>query len=214
MMATEPSDGGLATRRTIATNELATHRPESLALDSSTLRSRVAGYVVDMVIFSALTMVVVVLAGFLLLLMTDFAEQDASDRQLYTFLAMIGLGVPIAWTLLNLVLLTARGQTGGQYVAGVRTVAEEGVQLRKRDAATWWFCFNPLLFSWPMALVAGLPLALVISLVLSRLTIAAFVALVLLCLLAPIVAFVSAGLDRRHQALHDRIARVIVVPER
>jgi hypothetical protein len=200
-------------RPDIAANQLASSRHEAAPIDAAGLRSRAGGYVVDMVIFSALTMVIVAFAGLLLMLMTDFAQQDASDPQLYTFLAVIGIGVPLIWSGMNLALLLLRGQTGGQYVAGVGVRSEDGRRVRLREALTWWLCGHPLLFSWPMALVTGLPLAAVLSLVLSRVTLAAFGVLILFCFLAPIIALVSAMLDRQHQALHDRIARVLVVPE-
>src|SRR5437870_2409265 len=129
----------------------------------ATLRSRVSGYAVDMVILSAIAMIVVVIAGAQLLLVTRGATSD-SDKAIYGFLAIIGLGTPLAWTALNLLLLATRRQTGGQYVAGLQLSREDGRRLRRRDVAIWWFCFNPLLFSWPMAIIAGLPLAFVISL--------------------------------------------------
>lgn len=165
-----------------------------------------------MVIFAAIAMVVVVFSGFLLLATTDWAKEDPSDPQFYTFLAIIGLGAPLVWTLLNLALLATRGQTGGQYVAGVRLVEEDGAPLSLQRVAVWWFCLNPLLFSWPMACIAGLPLAAVIALVLSRLTVAVFVALVALCLAAPAVAFISAMFDARHRTFGDRVVGAAVVP--
>ncbi len=165
-----------------------------------------------MVIFAAVAMVMTVLAGFILLLSTDWAKQDASDPDFFTFLAIIGFGTPLAWTLLNLAVLFTRSQTGGQYVAGVRMTREDGDPLRRRDTMLWWVCFNPLLFSWPMALVAGLPLAAVISLVLSRYTIVLFGVLMTVCIAAPIIALISAAMDAQNRALHDRIVGVLAVP--
>lgn len=178
----------------------------------ATFRSRVGGYVVDMVIFAAIAMVTVVIAGAVLLAMTDLAEQDASDAEFYTFLAIIGIGTPLAWSLLNIPLLASRGQTGGQYVAGIRLVRADGSRLSLREAAAWWFCFNPLLFSWPMAAVAGLPLAAVIALVVSAWSVFVFVALMVLCIVLPIVAFVAALLDSQNRTLHDRVVGVLAVP--
>jgi uncharacterized RDD family membrane protein YckC len=176
------------------------------------LRARVGGYLVDMVIFAAIAMIVIVFAGFLLLATTDWAKKDPSDPQFYMFLAIIGLGTPIIWTLLNLALLATRGQTGGQYVAGIRLVNEDGSALSPRAAVAWWFCFNPLLFSWPMACVAGLPLAAVIALVLSRLTIVVFGVLMTLCVASPFIALISALLDSQHRALHDRMVGAAILP--
>jgi uncharacterized RDD family membrane protein YckC len=165
-----------------------------------------------MVIFAAIAMIVIVFAGFLLLATTDWAKQDPSDPQFYTFLAIIGLGTPIVWTGLNLALLATRGQTGGQYVAGLRIVREDGSRLSPREAAAWWLCFNPLLFSWPMAAVAAFPMAAVIALLLSRLTIFVFGVAMILCVASPMIAFVSALMDAQHRALHDRIAGTVAVP--
>lgn len=176
------------------------------------LRARSGGYLIDMVIFAAIAMIVIVFAGFLLLATTDWAKKDPSDPQFYMFLAIIGLGAPLVWTALNLVLLSARSQTGGQYVAGVRLVGEDGAALSVRQAAAWWFCLNPLLFSWPMACVAGLPLAAVIALLLSRFTIVVFGILITLCLASPLIAAISAFFDAQHRALHDRMVGVAVVP--
>jgi hypothetical protein len=165
-----------------------------------------------MVIFSAVTMLIVVFAGFLLLFSTNWAEDDATDAQFYTFLGIIGLGVPAVWTLLNLGLLTTRAQTGGQYVAGLTLEREVGGRPSPRQMAAWWFCFNPLLFSWPMAMATGLPLAAVISLALSRATIVGFGLIVTFCAASPIIALISAMVDRENRALHDRVAGVVAVP--
>lgn len=178
----------------------------------ASLRARAGGYLVDMVIFAAIAMVVVVFAGFLLLATTDWAKKDPSDPQFYTFLAIIGLGTPLAWSALNLVLLAARGQTGGQYVAGLKLTREDGAPLAPRDGAAWWFCFNPLFYSWPMACITGLPLAAVISLLLSSFTIVIFGIVVIVCIASPIIALVSAALNAQNRAFHDRIAGVVAVP--
>jgi uncharacterized RDD family membrane protein YckC len=165
-----------------------------------------------MVIFAAISMIIVVVAGIILLASTDWAQQDASDREFYSFLAIIGFGAPLIWTLLNLFLLSRRHQTGGQYVAGIRLAREDQAPLSSRNIVAWWFCFNPLLFSWPMAIMAGLPLAAVIAVVLGTWTIVAFGTVVTLCLLMPVAAFVYALLDDRNRAPHDRVVGTVVVP--
>ena len=176
------------------------------------MRARIGGYVVDIIIFAAIAMVIIVFAGFLLLATTDWAKKDPSDAQFELFLGIIGIGTPLVWTLLNIALLAARGQTGGQYVAGLRLSREDGTPLSLRDVAAWWFCFNPLLFSWPMALVVGLPLAAVIATALGRVTIVVFGVLVILCLASPLIALASAIVDLQNRALHDRLAGTVAVP--
>jgi uncharacterized RDD family membrane protein YckC len=157
-------------------------------------------------------MVMLVVAGAVLLFATDFGTADPGDPELYGFLAIFGLGTPLAWTLLNLALLATRRQTGGQYVAGLRLMREDGAPVGARDVAAWWFALNPLLFSWPMAAVAGLPLGAVLALVLERWTFIAFGLVVLLCVVMPVVSAAAALLDARNRTLYDRIAGVVVVP--
>lgn len=180
--------------------------------DAATLRARIGGYVVDMVIFSAIAMVMLVIAGAVLLFSTDLAEQDPTDADTYLFLGIFGLGTPIVWTLLNIPLLASRGQTGGHYVAGLRLVREDGKRLSGGNATAWWFCLNPLLFSWPMALTGGLPMAAIIAIVLGSWTVAVFGLLITLCIAMPIIALISAVLDHRNRALHDRVIGTVVVP--
>ncbi len=176
------------------------------------IRARIGGYVVDMIIFAAIAMVIIVFAGFLLLATSDWAKKDPSDAQFYLFLGIIGLGTPMVWTAVNVTLVAARGQTGGQYVAGLRLAREDGTGLSIREVAAWWFCFNPLLFSWPMACVVGLPLAAVIAIALSRVTIVVFGVLVILCIASPLIALASALFDPQNRALHDRLVGTVAVP--
>jgi len=165
-----------------------------------------------MVIFAAIAMLMTVFGGALLLALTNGAKNDPSDAETYAFLAIIGIGTPLVWSIMNLTLLATRRQTAGQYVAGLRLQKEDGTQLSRPNALTWWFCFNPLLFSWPTALVSCLPLAAVIALVLSKLTIVAFGVILVVCLAAPLLALFSAILDSQNRALHDRIVGTVVVP--
>jgi hypothetical protein len=79
-------------------------------------------------------------------------------------------------------------------------------------AAAWWFAFNPLLYSWPMALVAGAPLAALVALVANVVSLFFLALVVLLCVAAPIAAFVSALIDAQNRALHDRVVGTIVAP--
>jgi uncharacterized RDD family membrane protein YckC len=178
----------------------------------ASIRARAGGYVVDMVIFTAIAMVMLVAAGFVLLLQTDFGTGDPSDPDLYLFLGIFGLGTPLVWALLNIALLIARAQTGGQYVAGVRLLREDGGRPTAAAAAAWLLCLNPLMFSWPMAAVAGGPLALVFALVLSRATLIVWLFIVLLCIAMPLVSALAALLDERNRTLHDRIMGTVVVP--
>lgn len=165
-----------------------------------------------MVIFAAIAMLVTVLSGFILLASTRWGEDDPSDAQFYLFLGVIGFGVPLIWSVLNIGLLAWRGQTGGQYVAGVRIAREDGGRLSAGAVASWWFCFNPLFFSWPMAFAAGSPLLTVAAVGVSSLSIFFFGALFVICVAAPLLALGSATIDAQNRTLHDRILGVVAVP--
>jgi hypothetical protein len=184
----------------------------SAPVQSAHLRARVGGYVVDMVILAAIIMIVTVISGFILLARLDWGTEDATDPQLYTFLGMIGAGVPLVWSALTLGLLLTRHQTAGQYVAGLKLAGEDGQRPSGKSLTGWYFCFNPLLFSWLMAGAVCLPLSAVIALAVSRATFVAFGVLVTVCVASPIIALISAVLHPEHRALHDRVAGVVVVP--
>ncbi len=182
------------------------------ALPVASVRARAGGYIVDMVIFAAIAMVIVVIAGFVLLASTDWAQADASDAEMYLFLAIIGIGTPACWTALNVALLATRSQTGGQYVAGLRMLDEHGGHLSSGKAAAWWFCLNPLLFSWPMAVVAGLPIAGIGAIVLGAWAVALFAIVLILCVAMPVVTLVAATIDTNNRTLHDRVVAVSAAP--
>jgi uncharacterized RDD family membrane protein YckC len=191
---------------------------------AASLHTRAGGYVVDMVILSAIGMIAFLIAAFLLLLSTDFAQDiDASRGDMYLFASMWLTGGVGAWTALNLLLLVTRQQTGGQYVAGLRLARTDGARLTFRDAATWWFCLNPLLFSWPMAALAGIPAFIITAqsldgdaslagLRVGELLLAASFLVLILCAVMPLVALIGASIDPRNRTLHDRVAGTLVVP--
>jgi hypothetical protein len=179
---------------------------------AATLRARIGGYAVDMVILSAIAMLASIATLFLFLFVTDNAEHDISTAKTLSCLTPLLFGVPIAWSALNILLLVKRQQTGGQYVAALRLAPESGQPLSMRTAFAWWFGGNPLLYSWPMSGIVGFPLLVAAALVPGDIELAVPLFLIALCLVLPILALATAILDGRNRALHDRIAGVIVVP--
>lgn len=178
----------------------------------ATLRARTGGYVVDMVILSAIIMVVGVLAGFLLLLSTDFAQdRDAQDSDIVIAALTLLIGTAGGWSVLNLALLATRQQTGGHYVAGLRLAREDGGRLAGRDAVVWWFCLNPLLFSWPVAGSVGVALLILTGITAADALLFATLLVMTLCVVMPIVALVAALFDDRNRGLHDRVAGTVVI---
>ena len=210
-----PRDGGREPSRSSA---IATQSaPPRITADqhvvaAASLRARIGGYVVDMVILSAIAMVVLTVGGILLLFSIDFGEQDPSNADMYLFTAIIGIGCVVVWTVLNLSLLATRNQTGGQYVAGIRLARSDGAAVSARDAMVWWLCLNPLLFSWPIAGVAGYALLLPAALLASNAMLIAGTFVIILSVVSPLAALASALLDRNNRGLHDRIVGTRVVP--
>jgi uncharacterized RDD family membrane protein YckC len=199
--------------RDIATQDIATVQPiETPAADVASVRARTGGYVVDMIILAAVALIMFVIGFGILLASSDWAKNDPPNSAYYGALAIVGLGTPLVWSLMNLLLLATRSQTAGQYVAGIRLAREDGERLRLRSAAAWWFALNPALFSWPMACVTLLPLAATAALALNKASTALVFTIAALCIVAPAIALVSALLDRENRTLYDRLAGTIVVP--
>lgn len=175
----------------------------------ASFRARVAGYVVDLVIQVAFLMVFFVIAGFQLLASSDFGEQDPPEWAYWAFVSIL-MGTILFWSLFTLGLVLARGQTAGQYVAGLRIEDERGRRPALGRALRWWFGLNPLFFN-PLMMIPWLLLAAVaVNLALSRAALVITGGLALLCLLTPLVTLATAVLgDRR--PLHDRLSETTVV---
>lgn len=166
-----------------------------------------------MVIFGAVAMLMLVIAGAVAIFSTDLGKGDPSDAALYTWTAILGLGTTIAWSALNVALVATRAQTGGQYVAGIRMQRDDGSAPTVRNALAWWFSLNPLLFSWPMAPLLGLAAAPSLSLLLQRWSFIPSIGLGVLCITMPIVSAGAALLDSRNRTLSDRVAGIAAVTE-
>jgi hypothetical protein len=200
--------------RTIATQAAPPRAADTdRAIDAASLRARIGGYAVDMTILAAIAMVASIGSLFLLLFATDWGEQDLGTGTTIACLLVVLVGVPAIWSILNILLLVTRRQTGGQYVAALRVRADAGDGMPLRTALAWWFCGSPTLYSWPMAGIAGFPLLAIAALVPGDLELAAPLFVIAICIVLPIVALISAMTDASNRALHDRIAGVTVVPD-
>jgi uncharacterized RDD family membrane protein YckC len=178
---------------------------------SAGLEARVAGYLVDSVILVSFGLMFLVIAGFQLLLTSDFGDVDPPDSSLYAFVAIPFGGTIIGWTLFNVALLWWRAQTAGQYVAGIRVQREDGSAPTRRQVLAWWLLLHPLFFHPLLALLWFLDVLVVVSLTVSEAALGIGLFFVLLCLIAPLIALAAAALDRQRRALHDRLAGIVVV---
>ena len=175
------------------------------------LNARVSAYLIDSVILIAFILVFFVIGGAVLLFTSDLGRGDPPDSAYYAGIAVFIGGSLLAWTVFNLALVRWRGQSAGMYVVGIRTVSETGAPVSWRQAALRWFGLHPLLFHPFLLPVWAVLSLLVVSLTLSEIVLVVTLALVLLCLAAPLAGAAAMLRDPERRALHDRLARTTVI---
>jgi uncharacterized RDD family membrane protein YckC len=185
--------------------------PEAPARPVAHLNARISGYLADSVILLAFVLVFFVAAGAVLLFTSDLGQDDPPDSAYNAFIAIIIGGTLVSWTVFNVALMRWRGQTAGMYVVGIRTVGEVTSKLTTGQALVRWFGLHPLLFH-PILLPIWILLSLlVVSQTLGEIVLIVTLALALLCLISPVASLISVLVDPARRALHDRLARTLVV---
>ncbi len=180
------------------------------ASEHAGLASRVFAFAIDSLALLALTLLFAAAAFLNVYLRTDQGQGRLDDSTAWTLVAVLMAVVPV-WILVNAALQWRRGQTLGQYVAGLGVTNEQGESPGPVRVLLYLLALHPLAFhpflvpSWLFLVYTALTVTNSTPLV-----IASF-ALVLLCVVAPVVAFVSAAGDGHRRALHDRIAGMLVV---
>lgn len=186
----------------------------AVALRIAHVNARISAYLVDTVVLVAFLMVFFVIAGGQLLLTSDMGRGDPPDASFAAFAAIFSFGLILAWTAFNVGLTAWRGQTAGKYVVGIKVTGEAGERPSTIRVLVRWFGLHPLLFhpflivSWAILLFLGFS---EVSGVLSQIVYVLAGALLVLCIIAPVVALVYAVFDSDRRALHDRLASTIVV---
>lgn len=175
------------------------------------LNARISAYLVDTVILFAFVLVFFVAGGAVLLFTSDLGRGDPPDAAYYGSVAVFTAGMLIGWSGFNLALLRLRGQTTGMYVLGIRVESEDRRPITLRQSLVWWFGLHPLLFHPLLVPVWGIGALIVFTQISNRLTLAGTVALLILCVVAPLAGLVSMLIDRARRALHERLARTVVV---
>jgi uncharacterized RDD family membrane protein YckC len=177
--------------------------------DRASLSARILAYCLDSIVLFAFTAVFFAIAGSIIMVSSDFGEGTASDEA-FTGLIVVLMATMPCWLLLNVFLLRRRGQTVGQYVIGLRVVAEDGSKPETQRLISYWLALHPLVFH---PLLGGLWLLFAFqSLSLqSDLLLIVSLALALLSAVAPVAALIFAVIDPEHRALHDRLAGTRVV---
>jgi uncharacterized RDD family membrane protein YckC len=175
------------------------------------INARCSAYLIDSLALMGFILLFFIIAGALLLSVSDLGKQDAPDSAYYAFIAIFLGGCLISWTLFNVAMLLWRGQTLGMFIIGIRSVDEGFGPLSAGQIVLHWFALHPLFFHPLLLPIWGLGALLVVSVTLSSAVLVIAVALTLLCLLAPAVSLVAMLLDPEHRTLPDRIARSVVI---
>jgi uncharacterized RDD family membrane protein YckC len=171
---------------------------------------RFFSFFVDSIFLFAFTMAFATVAMLDILLHTDSGRTTLSDSTAWVSVAIVVMTAP-AWLLVNLVLFNRRGQTVGQYVAGLRVVREHGARPRGGQSLIYLLALHPLLFHPLLALSWGTLAFIAVSFFHSDTLLIGAIVVVVLSVVAPIVAIVSISLDGGRRAMHDRIAGLAVV---
>ncbi len=190
--------------------EPALAEPARATSKAARLGVRISAYLIDSVVLLGFILAFFALAGLVLLLASDLGREDPPDSAYYAFMSVFIGGTVIAWSAFNLVLVGWRGQTAGQYVAGLHVVSEDARPLSAGRLLVRWFGLHPLLFHPLLIPVWALFSAIAVSLTLNQAVLAITLGLVALCLVAPLAALVASALDRERRALHDRLAGTFV----
>jgi len=172
--------------------------------------SRAFAFVLDSVVLFAFALLFATVSFLNIYLGTHSGRDNPSDQTITISVAILMASVP-AWLFLNLVLSLKRGQSVGQYVAGLQVVKEDGASPGLLRTLVYWLALHPLLFHpllaffWVLLAYVALSLSENTALVIGSLAVG------LICFFAPPIAFFTALGDRGRRALHDRIAGVTVV---
>ena len=175
------------------------------------LNARISAYLADSVILLAFILLFFFIGGLQMLFASDWGQGDPPDAAITAGIVIFSGGTLLFWTAFNLALMRWRGQTTGQYVLGIKTVSEDGAQLTVWRVLLRWLSLHPLLFH-PFLLLPSMALALLtLDFLLTPLGLITAVALALLTVASLVVNLLAMSLDRSRRALHDRLARTIVV---
>jgi uncharacterized RDD family membrane protein YckC len=184
--------------------------------DSAAFGPRLLAYAVDSVVLFGFAMLFATLGGLFVLISSNGGEENPSDGAIWAMVLIIMATVP-AWLALVFALTLRRGQTLGQYFLGLRVTGEDGAALSARRGLVYWLALHPLfyhpLFAATWALLAYVTVTLSSGFVaeISAVLFVLFLAIALLCLVAPFAGLAFALADPQRRAIHDRIAGARVV---
>jgi uncharacterized RDD family membrane protein YckC len=183
----------------------------STAQPVARLNARISAYLIDSIALLAVILAFFVISGAVLLFTSDLGKNDPPDSAFDAFVAVLLGGPLIFWSALNVALVRLRGQSPGMYLVGIRAVSADETALTWRRSLLRWFGLHPLLFHPFVLPVWVIFVFYAVSSTLSQVVLILTVALALLLLLAPAIGLLLLATDADRRALHDRLARTVVV---
>ena len=178
--------------------------------DRAGLGPRCLAYAVDSVLLFGFSMAFSAAAFLVIFIGSDTGRSNITDGQEWAFVGFLLATFP-AWLAFNLVLMSARGFTVGQYVLGLRATTEAGERAQPGRVALYWLAMHPLLFHPLMALPWGLFATLGVTIAGSEFLFVFAVAMAFLCLVLPFVGLIFMAVDPERRGLHDRLAGMKIV---
>jgi uncharacterized RDD family membrane protein YckC len=191
-------------------------KEESVAMSGSSssiasLSTRITAYLIDSLVLIVFLLIFFVIGGAVLLFSSDMGKEDAPDAAFSAFIAILLGGPLVFWSLFNLALDRWRAQSIGMYVVGIKATSDGSASRSTGNVLLRWFGLSPVLFHPLLIPVWALLSAYATSVTLSRSVLVLTLALVLLCIVSPIVSIASMVLDSERRGIHDRLARTRVV---
>lgn len=178
--------------------------------ESAGLGPRSLAYLIDSVLLFGVCMAFAAAAFLVIFIGSDSGRSTITEGQESAFVAFLLATFP-AWFVFNAALTSLRGYTVGQYVIGLRVVTEAGRTPEPLRAAAYWLALHPLLFHPFLALPWALFAILGVTFAESEVLFVFGLAVVFLCLAAPIAALIFMSVDPQRRGIHDRLAGVRVV---
>lgn len=185
--------------------------PSSSSRPPASFGTRIAAYLIDSIVLLVFLLIFFVIGGAVLLFTSDLGKDDPPDAAFSAFIAILLGGPLIFWSLFNLMLDRWRAQSIGMYVVGIKATFDGPDGRTAGGVLLRWFGLNPVLYHPLLIPVWALLAAYATSVTLSRSILVLTLALVLLCIVAPIVSIVTMALDSERRGVHDRLARTRVV---
>jgi uncharacterized RDD family membrane protein YckC len=176
----------------------------------ASMSARSFAFLIDSVVLLVFAALIACVAGLVVFISSDSGKTDPSDTAFSAF-AIILLAIVPLWLLFNLTLQGKKGQTIGQYVAGIQVVTEDGRPPGIGRLVLYWLALHPVLFHPLLAALWAAFAGVGLSLTGHEMLIYISLTGVILCVLGPVVALLSALIDSDRRPLHDRVAGVRVV---